>query len=76
MLYRLRIRSDQFSLHSVSPNFQMGTLCLCCTFIYEPNNAEVVIYKVPVIFGGLAGGSDREVSVEDSRRLSLAMAAN
>ena len=54
----------------------MGTLCLCCTFIYEPNNAEVVIYKVPVIFGGLAGGSDREVSVEDSRRLSLAMAAN
>jgi hypothetical protein len=74
-LYRLRIRTEHFVLHSVSLNFQTGTLCLCCTFIYELNNAEFVIYKVPVIFVGSLGGSDREVSVEDCR-LSLAVTAD
>jgi hypothetical protein len=47
-----------------------------CTFLDEPNNVEVVLYKVPVIFVGSLGGSDREVPVQDSRRLSLAVAAN
>jgi hypothetical protein len=73
MRYRLRIRTEQFVLYSASLNFQTRTLCLCCTFIDEPSNVEVVLYKVPVIF---VGGSDREVPVEDSRRLSLAVAAN
>jgi hypothetical protein len=34
-------------------------LCMPCTFIYESNNAEVVMCKVPVILVGSLGGSDK-----------------